>query len=405
MEDTYTVSQLNSFISGLLDTAPELKNIQIIGEVSNFKRYSSGHCYFTLKDADSVLKCVMFRFKAKNLRFEPKNGDTVIAIGSVKVYPRDGLYQLYTDLLLPQGQGNLMLAYEELKQKLSKEGLFDVSRKQALPVNPKAIGVITSPSGAVIRDIITVSRRRNKGIKIYLYPVRVQGTEASGEIVKAIEFFNREQLADTLIVGRGGGSMEDLWAFNEEPTVRAVAASKLPIISAVGHETDFTLCDFAADKRAATPSEAAEMAVPDREGLRQRVLYLQKRSQALLENKLQSVEHLTERLCSSWVFQEPERLFLDKEQRVDISHERLGQLMENILRENGHSFELQIAKLEGLSPLAVMARGYSVTRRQSGAILTSVDQLEEEGLFQELATELEDGVVYSTVSGVERKER
>lgn len=402
---TYSVSELNNFIKDLLDEVPVLRNIQIQGEISNFKRYPSGHCYFTLKDRESTLKCVMFKFKAQQLRFEPKNGDTVLAVGSIKVYPRDGLYQLYTDILQPQGQGDLMLAYDQLKRKLEAEGLFDQSRKQELPVNPKTVGIITSSAGAAVRDIITVSRRRNRGIKLYLYPVRVQGTEASGEIVNAIEFFNREKLAEVLIVGRGGGSIEDLWAFNEEATVRAVAKSQIPIISAVGHETDFTLCDFAADRRAATPSQAAEMAVADRESYKQRVEYLQKRAQGLLLGKLQNLEHLTERLCNSWVFKEPERLFLNQEQRLDISKERLEQLMEKQLEQSKHRFQLQVAKLEGLSPLAVLARGYSVTKNPEGHVIGSVEDLENGPLFQELATELVDGIVYSTVSSVERKER
>ena len=275
MTTIYSVTEINKYIKGVLDADYTLRNVQVQGEISNFKRYNSGHCYFTLKDGGassdyaggmggaryggsrngsineggSVLKCVMFRYKAMDLRFEPKNGDKVIAVGRIQVFERDGTYQLYADLLLQQGAGDLMQQYEQLKAKLAAEGLFDEERKQPLPTNAQRIGIVTSPSGAAVHDIITVSRRRNPGIKLYLYPVLVQGKGAAEEVARAISFFNEKQLADVLIVGRGGGSMEDLWAFNEEPTVRAVAASRIPIISAVGHETDFTLCDFAADKQ------------------------------------------------------------------------------------------------------------------------------------------------------------
>ena len=281
-EDVYSVSEINNFIKHILEQEPELRNLQVVGEISNFKRYPSGHCYFTLKDAGAVLKCVMFRSKAVNLRFQPQNGDTVVAVGRLAVYERDGVYQLYTDLLLQQGVGDLMQAYEKLKQKLERAGLFAPERKQQLPLHPRTVGIITSPAGAAVRDVITVSRRRNQGIKLLLYPVKVQGEDAAAEIAAAIEFFNRKKLADVLIVGRGGGSIEDLWAFNEEVTVRAVADSKIPVVSAVGHETDFTLCDFAADVRAATPSQAAELVVADVEGYKQRVAYLEQRARSLL---------------------------------------------------------------------------------------------------------------------------
>ena len=247
MPKTYSVTEINKYIKGILDADYTLRNVQVQGEISNFKRYQSGHCYFSLKDGGSnarfgsineggsVLKCVMFRYKVMDLRFEPQNGDKVIAVGRIQVFERDGTYQLYADLLLQQGAGDLMQQYEQLKAKLAAEGLFDEERKQPLPTNAQRIGIVTSPSGAAVHDIITVSRRRNPGIKLYLYPVLVQGKGAAEEVARAISFFNEKQLADVLIVGRGGGSMEDLWAFNEEMTVRAVAASRLPIISAVGH--------------------------------------------------------------------------------------------------------------------------------------------------------------------------
>lgn len=404
MEKTYSVSEINNLILELLDKVPLLKKLQIEGEISNYKAYPSGHHYFTLKDGESTLKCVMFKYAAQGLTFKPKNGDTVVARGNIKVFIRDGLYQLYVEEMKPQGQGDLMIAYEKLKAKLKAEGLFEESRKQPLPVNPKTVGIITSSAGAAVRDIITVSRRRNKGIQLILYPVRVQGTEASGEIVRAIKYFNQQQPVEVLIVGRGGGSIEDLWAFNEEPTVRAVAGSKIPVISAVGHETDFTLCDFAADRRAATPSQAAEMAVADRESYKQRVEYLQQRAEGLLLGQLQQLEARTQRLSESWALREPHRLFENQEQRLDMALEKLDHNLEKRLENAEHSFQLQLTKLEGLSPLAVLARGYSVTRKVEGEIVSTVKQLDEGPLFQQLTTELADGIIYSTVDRVERKD-
>lgn len=281
----FSVSEVNQYLKQLLESQSDLHHIPVLGEVSNFKRYASGHCYFTLKDEKSALKCVMFKSSAARLSFTPRNGEKVVALGSISVYERDGVYQLYVTAMRRQGIGDLMQAYEALKEKLTKEGLFDESRKKPLPRLPRAIGIITSPSGAAVHDIITVSRRRNKGVKLILYPVKVQGEEAAGEIVHAIDFFQQNHLADLLIVGRGGGSIEDLWAFNEEPVVRAIAASKIPIISAVGHETDVTLSDFAADARAATPSQAAEFAVIDVAAYRNGIAFYWDKAAKLLEKR------------------------------------------------------------------------------------------------------------------------
>lgn len=401
MSRIYSVTEINKYIKGKLDSDKELKNIQIQGELSNFKRYPSGHCYFTLKDKDSVLKGVMFKSKALGLKFYPQNGDTVICIGSLTVYERDGIYQLYTDLMLSQGVGNLMLAFEELKQKLEAEGLFSLERKQELPLNPTSIGIITSSAGAAVRDIITVSRRRNPGIRLYLFPVQVQGKEASGDIVRAIEFFNRTKLCDLLIVGRGGGSLEDLWAFNEEPTVRAVAASQLPIISAVGHETDVTLTDFAADKRAATPSQAAELAVPDVGGVKQRVEHLAQLLDYLFLSRLHLLEERTVRAANAYVLKEPELLLADQMQRCDKALEALPKYMEQYLLGSRHKLELAAARLNGLSPLAVLARGYSVTETVRGKLVSSADQV---GWGEEIVTVLNDGKIFSQVQEIRRNE-
>lgn len=399
-ENIYSVSEINNFIKNILEREPELRNVQIMGEISNFKRYPSGHCYFTLKDAGAVLKCVMFRSRAISLRFEPSNGDTVVAVGRLAVYERDGVYQLYTDLLLQQGVGDLMQAYEKLKRKLEQAGLFAQERKRPLPANPQTVGIVTSPAGAAVRDIITVSRRRNSGIKLLLYPVQVQGAAASSDIARAIEFFNRHKLADVLIVGRGGGSMEDLWAFNEERTVRAVAASKIPVVSAVGHETDFTLCDFAADMRAATPSQAAELAVADVEGYHQRVQHLLERCQSLMQQRLQLEEQRLSVLQSSWALTDPERLFAGSLQRVDTAVHQLTEAMQQQLAAKQHDFALAAARLDSLSPLAVLGRGYTVTQKADYKLLSSVDDV---AWGEELTTTLADGRIISVVQEIERR--
>lgn len=347
-----------------------------------------------------MLKCVMFRSKAVNLRFQPQNGDTVVAVGRLAVYERDGVYQLYTDLLLQQGVGDLMQAYEKLKQKLERAGLFAPERKQQLPLHPRTVGIITSPAGAAVRDIITVSRRRNQGIKLLLYPVKVQGEGAAAEIAAAIEFFNRKKLADVLIVGRGGGSIEDLWAFNEEITVRAVAASKIPVVSAVGHETDFTLCDFAADVRAATPSQAAELVVADVEGYKQHVAYLEQRARSLLSALLTQQQRRLDNLVNSWALRDPERLFADQAQRLDTASRRLREALELHLQQDEHKLALAAARLDSLSPLAVLGRGYSVSQKSDYTLVSSVDELK---WGDELLTTVADGVITSVVQQVERR--
>lgn len=400
-EVIYSVSEINLMIKSLLEGNRTFANIQIQGEISNFKRYASGHCYFTLKDAGGVLKAVMFRNQARSLHFDPHNGDTVLAIGRVGVYERDGVYQLYTDLLLPLGAGDLMLAYEELKQKLTAEGLFDSSQKRELPLNPKTVGLITSPSGAAVHDMITVARRRNCGIKLLLFPVKVQGDGAAAEIVKAIKFMNKHRLADVLIVGRGGGSIEELWAFNEEPVVRAVAASTIPVVSAVGHETDFTLTDFAADCRAATPSQAAELAVADADAYLHSVEALVARGQRVLQHQVEQAQHSLQYLQNSWALQQPERWLEPLQLRTDTAMRQLQNQMENILQQRRHRFGLLTAQLEALSPLTVLARGYSITKTGTGRALHSIDDVH---WGDELRTQVADGDVVSVVQQVERRE-
>lgn len=397
-DDVYSVSQVNKLIKALVEGERRFANIQVRGEISNFKRYSSGHCYFTLKDAGGVLKVVMFKTAARTLRFEPQNGDTVIAVGRISVYERDGVYQLYTDLMIPEGTGDLMLAFEQLKQKLLNEGLFDESRKKQLPVNPKTVGIITSPSGAAVRDLITVSRRRNKGIKLLLYPVRVQGKEAPAEIAHAIEFMNRNKMADVLIVGRGGGSIEELWAFNEEQTVRAVAASEIPVVSAVGHETDFTLTDFAADKRAATPSQAAEIVVADANAYLNSVAELEKRLKNTVLKRLALSETTLEHMQNSWALSNPQRMLESRMQRFDFASVRLEQVFNAALTQKQHSCGVLAAKLDALSPLTVLARGYSVTENTDGKIIRSIADVR---WGDEIVTQVGDGNVISVVQHTE----
>lgn len=398
IEQAFTVTEINNYIKSLVDNEPQLRNVQIVGEISNFKRYPSGHCYFTLKDSGAVLKCVMFRGKAMSMKFDPQNGDTVLAIGRITVYERDGVYQLYTDMLIEQGVGDLMVAYEKLKAKLEVEGLFSSERKQAIPMNPKTVGIITSPVGAAVRDVITVSRRRNRGIKLLLYPVKVQGEDASTEIARAINFFNKHNLADVLIVGRGGGSIEELWAFNEEQTVRAVASSAIPVISAVGHETDFTLCDFAADVRAATPSQAAELAVADAEGYILQVENLQRRLKHFMQARLEQEEYRLDRASNSWALKDPERLFADGALRTDAAYNKLLTKMDSLLKECAHKFELQAVRLDNLSPLSILARGYSVTQTEDFKVVTSTQQVR---WGEELVTTVADGKIVSVVQSVE----
>lgn len=399
-ENIYSVSDLNRYLKQLLEEQSELRNVHILGEISNFKRYPSGHCYFTLKDTGAVLKCVMFRSKAINLQFEPNNGDTVLAVGRIAVYERDGVYQLYTDLLLQQGIGNLMQAYEKLKNKLMEQGLFAQENKKSLPKNPQCIGVITSSAGAAVRDIITVARRRNPGIKIFLYPVLVQGTGAADDIVRAIKFFNKHKLAEVLIVGRGGGSIEDLWAFNEEKTVRALVASKIPVISAVGHETDFTLCDFAADMRAATPSQASEIAVADIKGYQDKLEYLKQRASNLINNKLEVYEKHLRMLNNSWGLRNPERMLTDKMLHIDQLWQQLIRQMQNKLNSSEHALALNAAHLDNLSPLSVLGRGYSITQDRDFKLVNSVQQVH---FGDELSTIVADGKIISVVQKVERR--
>lgn len=355
-----SVGQINTYIKSLIDGDPNLTNVFVVGEISNFiNHYRTGHFYFTLKDNESAIKAVMFRSSAQRLRFIPENGIRVIIRGRISVFERDGQYQLYADDMQPDGIGALNIAFEQLKAKLESQGLFDDSRKKSIPGVPAKVGVITSPTGAAVRDIINVLGRRFPLAEIVFYPVQVQGPSAAGQIADAIDLFNHYSAADVLIVGRGGGSIEDLWAFNEEKVALAVSRSNIPVISAVGHETDYTICDFVADMRAPTPSAAAELAVPD---WREQYAYidaLRLHSVSVLKQKIISDRAYVESVSNSRVLKNPLAPVENGRQTLDILLNRMLSAQRNLLNENGMRFASACAKLDALSPLKVLSRGYA----------------------------------------------
>ncbi|WP_303813878.1 exodeoxyribonuclease VII large subunit [Selenomonas ruminantium] len=389
----HSVSDVNRYLKDLLAGEPLLQGISVRGEISNFKQYPSGHCYFTLKDTNSALKCVMFRSRAQYLRFLPQNGMQVVAGGSIAVYERDGVYQLYVDRLLPEGTGDLALAFEQLKEKLAAEGLFDPARKQPLPAFPKKIGVVTSSAGAVLRDIYRVSKRRWPGIQLVLYPVQVQGEGAAEQIARGIDFFAEEYAVDVIIAGRGGGSMEDLWAFNEEPVVRAIAACPVPLISAVGHETDFTLADFAADVRAATPSQAAELAVPDRAEVMRQVENLTGQLTRQVQRELALRRQRLEGLLNSRVMREPQSMLAERRQRLDFLLAGLQRTAKAELQSKQHKLGLILNRLAAINPVAVMGRGYGIVTKQD-KLVSSIQTVE---IDDELQLTFTDGHVQAKV--------
>ena len=389
----HSVSDVNRYLKDLLAGEPLLQGVSVRGEISNFKQYPSGHCYFTLKDTNSALKCVMFRSRAQYLRFLPQNGMQVVAGGSIAVYERDGVYQLYVDNLIPEGTGDLALAFEQLKEKLAAEGLFDPARKQPLPALPKRIGVVTSSAGAVLRDIYRVSKRRWPGIQLVLYPVQVQGEGAAEQIARGIDFFAEEYAVDVIIAGRGGGSMEDLWAFNEEPVVRAIAACPVPLISAVGHETDFTLADFAADVRAATPSQAAELAVPDRSEVMRQVENLTGQLTRQVQRELALRRQRLEGLLNSRVMREPQSMLAERRQRLDFLLAGLQRTAKAELQGKQHKLGLILNRLAAINPAAVLGRGYGIVTKQD-KLVSSIQSVE---IDDELQLTFTDGRVQAKV--------
>ena len=386
--NVYSVTEITKYIKNRVEQDETLKNLYLCGEISNFKLHSSGHCYFTLKDAGAVIRCVMFRGKAQYLKFRPTNGMKVTAGGSVSVFERDGQYQFYVDRMLPEGVGELTLAYEQLKAKLEAEGLFDMARKKRLPLLAKKIGIVTSATGAVLRDILKVGKRRNPNAEFILCPVQVQGDKASPQIAEAIRMFNEEYPVNVLIVGRGGGSMEDLWPFNEEVTVRAVASSKIPVVSAVGHETDFTLADFAADMRAATPSHAAELAVLDYAEWQMQISAQQNRLLQAVRRSLREKETSYRQYSAEKMMNRLTASIERKQQTVDFLWEKLVKQTEKALTEKRHRFVLAEKRLRILDPEDAVRRGYSMLTDTEGNIVRRTAQVED---GQTVYAKLEDG--------------
>ena len=371
-----TVTDLNKYIKDKIDGDEMLNNVLVKGEISNFKNHYTGHMYFTLKDENSLIKCVMFKSYTTHLSFMPKDGMKVMVLGSVAVFERDGIYQIYAKAMKEDGLGSLYTAYEELKKKLERERLFAEEHKKKIPFMPKTIGVLTSNTGAVIRDIINVSTRRNPGVHIRLYPVPVQGPGAAEKIAEGIKFMNENKLADVLIIGRGGGSLEDLWPFNEEIVARAIYNSELPIISAVGHETDFTIADFVADLRAPTPSAAAELAVANIDDVRETLKLYNNRYKVALKKKIELMRLSYEKCMARPAYKNPTQKINEQYMVIDMKVKALQNSMMLKLKEAKTSFVKETAKLDSLSPLKTLTRGYSiVTKQESGKVIKSVDDL------------------------------
>ena len=367
----FGVTEVNHLVKLLLDNEPMLSRVAVRGELSNYKMYPSGHHYFTLKDPEGALRCVMFKGSAVKLRFRPENGMKVVAFGRITVFPRDGAYQLYCDALTPEGAGDLAAAFEQLKARLDAEGLFDPAHKKPLPACPERIALITSSAGAAVHDMIRILRRRYPLAKVLLLPVRVQGAEAPAEIAGAIRYANRWRVADLIITGRGGGSMEDLWAFNDERVARAIYESELPVISAVGHEPDVTIADYVADRRASTPSNAAELAVPDRTELLARLRGMEERLLQSEASRLAVLRQRLEALASKRVL--TDQLAYVQDKRMELLHvqRRLGDLSGAAVSRKRERFTALAASLDAMSPLKVLGRGYAMAQNGAGQILKS----------------------------------
>lgn len=375
MAQILTVTQLNTLIRELLESEPLLANLCVRGELSNYKIYPSGHHYFTLKDSESSLRCVMFKSSAQRLRFRPENGMRVTVSGRVSVYPRDGAYQFYCSGIMPEGTGDLQVAFEQLKAKLEGEGLFDASHKKPLPAFPARIAIITSSAGAAVHDMIRILGARWPMAKVLLLPVRVQGVEAPPEIAGAIRYANEFQVADLIITGRGGGSIEDLWAFNDERVARAIYASEIPVISAVGHEPDVTISDYVADRRASTPSNAAEIAVPDSREMRELLASFEIRSSQAMRKQLSALRERLNNLRSARVLSAPTAQFDNRRMELDRMRDRLLAAEERRLSQSRERFVKLTSALDAMSPLRVLTRGYAIAAEPDGRSVRSVEEL------------------------------
>ena len=392
----FEVSQINAYLKDKLDSDPFLGGLCIRGELSNYKVYPSGHHYFSLKDAEGALRCVMFRGSAVRLRFRPQNGMQVLAVGRITVYPRDGAYQLYCESLIPEGVGGLHVAYEQLKAKLQAEGLFDEAHKKPLPAYPHRIAVITSEAGAAVHDILRILGRRYPLSRVLLLPVQVQGERAPAEIAGAIRYANRWRLADVILTGRGGGSMEDLWAFNDERVARAIYESEIPVVSAVGHEPDVTIADFVADVRAATPSNGAERIAPDALDLQQRLHGYEQRMAAAVEKRLKLARQRLENLAGRRVLQSPANYLADRQAALARLRERLQAAGERQLERKRRQLTGLAASLDAISPLKVLGRGYGLV--QSGGRL--IRSVRDTAAGEELTITLHDGALTASVIGI-----
>lgn len=392
--NVFSVSQINDYLKAKLEEDDFLSAVAVSGEISNYKLYPSGHHYFTLKDAGGALKCVLFKGNAMRLRFRPENGMQVIAMGHIAVYPRDGAYQLYCSALLPDGVGDLYAAFEQVKARLAAQGLFDEAHKKPIPKYPGVIGVVTSSAGAAVHDILRILRRRYPLSQVKLLPVRVQGVEAPMEIAGAICFANAHKLCDVLIVGRGGGSMEDLWAFNEEVVACAIYDSEIPVISAVGHEPDVTISDFVADVRAATPSNAAELAVPDQEALRQSLDSVSANLAADLSRRLKTARRQLDILHNSPGLQSPMGYLEQRRKTVTLLSTRLRAAQQQRLHRSRQQFVGLTAKLDAMSPLKVLSRGYALAAKADGTLVRSASQVAP---GDRLSITLHEGSITATV--------
>lgn len=394
MSESITVSELNQIIKSLVDGEPLLNRVCVRGELSNYKIYPSGHHYFTLKDAESSLRCVMFKSSASKLRFRPESGMGVTAFGRISVFPRDGAYQLYCSDLIPEGTGDLQIAYEQLKAKLAAEGLFDPHHKNPLPQYPKKIAIITSSAGAAVHDMIRILGRRWPMTKVILLPVRVQGVEAPPEIVGAIRYANRHKVADLIITGRGGGSIEDLWAFNDERVARAIYESELPVISAVGHEPDVTISDYVADVRASTPSNAAEIAVPDEADIRELLANMSIRQTQAMRKSITRLSTRLDDFKGRRVLRDPMAYVDTKRSELDHVQDRLVAAAEKLCSANRHKFVALASALDAMSPLKVLSRGYAIASDAEGKLVKSVGDVAGGDM---LSLSVSDGTIKCTV--------
>lgn len=400
-QQVLSITQINEYIRSVMDRDALLTSVAVRGEISNYKVYPSGHHYFTLKDEGGALKCVMFRGNATRLRFRPDNGMQVLATGKISVYPRDGAYQLYCTNLIVDGVGDLYVAFEQLKTKLAAQGLFDPSHKKSLPKYPQTIGLVTSSAGAAVHDMLRILNKRFPLCKVRLLPVRVQGVEAPDEIASAIAYANHYKLADLLIVGRGGGSIEDLWAFNDEKVAYAIYQSEIPVISAVGHEPDVTIADFVADVRAATPSNGAELAVPDKDALQQQLDSVLSAMAATLQHRLNASKQHLRVLASSPALQSPDGCYRQLEGNLELLRSRILSAQTQRINCSRQIFISCAAKLDALSPLKVLTRGYAIVQTGEGNVVRSVKQV---STGNSVDISLGDGRISATVAQVKENE-